>query len=667
MKKLIILFLLLPIFCSAQYDSTKNLQSIDAYGYSWKNAAFRFSIRLPKDTTKLAVKDSGCLAVKSTSLFLWNGYKWVLAGGSSASSSFIGVDSVVVKSSGCVDTFYQWKQGVRTIITTVDEQNGINSGGAVTVGANDTTFNVAAAVYKIGCVRYSSNAASLVLNGNSDSAKGRIDVIGVNSSGAVFAIQGQNLTNPIAPSLSATQLGLATVYFPPLKDSGITNIYNNVNVNGIDSSAYISVATTPDSLCFIFTSRRRSDTICTTRGSGGGIDSLRRIGINVSALKNGVWTNQFTDSVGSGGGGGVDSLRLAYANGSSIDTVQALKSGIWRPQFTLNAHVDATANNKFARTYSGVIRATVPAGASQPITWTILDSASVHQPFGLDSVKGLGNAIQIFYAKVKNVSSLIIAPDETLASAGVFVGATVGDSVSNAFAYISTQNTGSLTGNGSTWSNSGISLTGLSYTPSTGLTTFTPTTSFGTIYSGSPELEGMIIQSVGDTMRYIRRVYSGLGANTVGFRMLDSIGRTDTGQLSASHKLAVIVPRTRTASIPAQTSTSQGFPGDLYTAAANYWIIAQMDVYMIASATSSTTATIEWQTADIPTNQYATNYRITRATAAAPGVETTIFNGFGFSYLDTGLTANTRYIYRMYATLPTVGERLITNEKIKTD
>jgi hypothetical protein len=615
--------------------------------------------RIPSDTT---INKTG-IAVKGTTLYIGNGFFWTAVSGG---GSFVGVDSVVVKSSGCVDTFYQWKQGVRTIITTVDEQNGINSGGAVTVGTNDTTFNVAAAVYKIGCVRYSSNAASLVLNGNSDSAKGRIDVIGVNSSGAVFAIQGQNLTNPIAPSLSATQLGLATVYFPPLKDSGITNIYNNVNVNGIDSSAYISVATTPDSLCFIFTSRRRSDTICTTRGSGGGIDSLRRIGINVSALKNGVWTNQFIDSVGSGGDG-IDSIRIISGTTSRIDTAQGRKNGIWRPQFTLNAHVDATANNKFARTYSGVIRASVPAGASQPITWTILDSASVHQPFGLDSVKGLGNAIQIFYAKVKNVSSLIIAPDETLASAGVFVGATVGDSVSNAFAYISTQNTGSLTGNGSTWSNSGISLTGLSYTPSTGLTTFTPTTTFGTIYVSSPELEGMIIQSVGDTMRYIRRVYSGLGANTVGFRMLDSIGRTDTGQLSAQHKLAVIVPRTRTVGIPAQTSSSNGFPGDLYTAAANYWIIAQMDVYMIASATSSTTATIEWQTADIPTNQYATNYRITRATAAAPTVETTIFNGFGFSYLDTGLTANTRYIYRMYATLPTVGERLITNEKIKTD
>jgi|LakMenE01Jun11ns_1017448.scaffolds.fasta_scaffold9892395_1 hypothetical protein len=407
-------------------------------------------------------------------------------------------------------------------------------------------------------------------------------------------------------------------------------------------------------------------TFNSSAGGVVGIDSLRRIGINVSALKNGVWTNQFTDSVGSGGGGSgdaIDSIRVVREN--KIDTIQGRKNGVFINQAVINHEVGARANNKFQRIYSGVIRATT-TGASQPITWTILDSASFHQPFGLDSVKGSGNAIQIFYAKVKNVSSLIIAPDETLASAGVFVGATVGDSVSNAFAYITTQNAGRLTGNGSTWTNSGISLSGLTYTRSTGLTQFTPTTTFGTVYASSPEVEGTVIQSVGDTMRYVERVYSGLG-QLIGFRMRDSIGRIDTGTLSSSHKVVVIVPRTKTVSIPAQTSSSNGFPNDLYTVNANYWIIAVMDVYLIASATSSTTATIEWQTADIPTNQYATSYRITRATAANPLTETTIFNGFGFIYNDTGLTPNTRYIYRMYATLPTVGERLITNEKIKTD
>ncbi len=53
-------------------------------------------------------------------------------------------------------------------------------------------------------------------------------------------------------------------------------------------------------------------------GGGGGIDSLRRIGVNVSALKNGVWTNQFTDSVGSGGGS--QNLDQTLAIGNNTDT-----------------------------------------------------------------------------------------------------------------------------------------------------------------------------------------------------------------------------------------------------------------------------------------------------------------------------------------------------------
>ena len=113
------------------------------------------------------------------------------------------VDSVKVYSSTCVDTFKYWVSGTPTTIATVDKQNGLNSGGVVTPAATDTTFDVAAAVYKILCTRYASAATLVTLNGNSDSAKGRIDVIGVNTSGVVFGLQGTNATNPIAPALSS--------------------------------------------------------------------------------------------------------------------------------------------------------------------------------------------------------------------------------------------------------------------------------------------------------------------------------------------------------------------------------------------------------------------------------------------------------------------------------
>jgi len=230
------------------------------------------------------------------------------------------VDSVKVYSSTCVDTFKYWVSGTPTTIATVDKQNGLNSGGVVTPAATDTTFDVTAAVYKILCTRYASAAALVTLNGNSDSSKGRIDVIGVNTSGVAFGLQGTNATNPIAPALSATQLGLATVTFPPLSDSGIVNIYNNFDFNGIDSSAYRQVATTPDSLCFIFTSLLRSDTICSTRSTL--IDSLRRLAgsVNVEARKGGVWITQYQDSVGSGGGGGVGTLQQVLTTGSTLTT-----------------------------------------------------------------------------------------------------------------------------------------------------------------------------------------------------------------------------------------------------------------------------------------------------------------------------------------------------------
>lgn len=338
----------------------------------------------------------------------------------------------------------------------------------------------------------------------------------------------------------------------------------------------------------------------------------------------------------------------------------------WVQQAIKNHEVGAKANNKFARTYSGVIRA-ITTGENQPITWYFLDSSSGHQFFGFDSVSGLGTVIRVHYPRVKNVSGYIITPDESLARAGVIVGASVTDTMARCQAYITASVAGRLTGNGSTWSNIGLSLSGLIYTPSTGLTTLTPTLPAGTIYAGSPEIEGTIIQSVGDSLRFVRRVYSSLGGQLIGFYLVDSLNRIDTGALSSGHRLAINIPRTKTINLQAETSISTGFPNDIYSISSNYWILAQMDVYLIASPTSSTTATIEWQTADIPTNQYATSYRITRATAAAPNTETTIFSGWGFSYTDTGLAPNTGYIYRMYATFPSVGERLITNEKIKTE
>jgi hypothetical protein len=324
----LILLSFLSLSVHAQYDSTKNLQSIEAYGYSWKNAAFRYSIRLPKDTPKLAVKDSGCLAVKGSTLYLWNGIRWV--GNTSSGGSGIYIDSLTRSVSGCRVIYTTWKNGTGTNIDTAYRRDGIVTGGLILNRLNDSTFRISAAQYLIGCSNYNSPLDTITLAGSTGSALSRFYTIGFDNTNNVFFSAGTPSASPSIPQVDeATQIGKYTVFFPAGSDSGITNIYTTVNYSGVDSGAIYSF-TQLDSFN-VLACRRNGicDTIRSiyTAGGGSGIDSIRRIGVNVSARKGGVWINQFTDSIGTGGGG-IDSLRRIGLN------VSALKNGVWVNQFT---------------------------------------------------------------------------------------------------------------------------------------------------------------------------------------------------------------------------------------------------------------------------------------------------------------------------------------------
>lgn len=98
MKKLFTLFFILSVvFAKAQpgYDSTKNRQTISAYGYDYGNISAK-TIVLPKDTVKMAYKDSAALAYKNGNLYKYNGRYWqnILAGG---------VDTNIYNSNGTLD------------------------------------------------------------------------------------------------------------------------------------------------------------------------------------------------------------------------------------------------------------------------------------------------------------------------------------------------------------------------------------------------------------------------------------------------------------------------------------------------------------------------------------------------------------------------------------
>lgn len=214
------------------------------------------------------------------------------------------VDSLSRVVNGCSTVYRYWINGSATIIDTVYSKQGLISGGNI-ARINDSSFSVAPSIYNINCTTYNSSTTVVTLNGNSGNADGRFDVIGVNKNSNVFVQQGIPSPNPAVPQIGQdTAIGLYTVFFPALSDSGVTNIYNIINVNGIDSLAFIPGIVQINDSTVAFCNRRGECDTLQLRQNGNIIDSLRRIGLQVSARKGGVWVDQYTDSVGAGGGGG---------------------------------------------------------------------------------------------------------------------------------------------------------------------------------------------------------------------------------------------------------------------------------------------------------------------------------------------------------------------------
>ena len=81
--------LLSSLHSHAQYDSTKQLLKVNAYGSIWNNGQFLGSLGIPNDTIKLSRSDSNHIAAKNGALYVWTGYRW------QAPSVFATTDSAV--------------------------------------------------------------------------------------------------------------------------------------------------------------------------------------------------------------------------------------------------------------------------------------------------------------------------------------------------------------------------------------------------------------------------------------------------------------------------------------------------------------------------------------------------------------------------------------------
>ena len=218
------------------------------------------------------------------------------------------VDSVTRLVDGCQSILKYWIRGNAVVIDTFYKPNGIISGGNFT-RINDTTFRIDTTRYSIGCVVRTVNQQNVILNGNNQNSTGRIDVIGVDNTGNPFVQQGINSVAPSIPQINtATQIGLLTVTFPALSDSGITNIYNTTVYNGLDSSAYRTIVQVDSFTIALCNLRGLCDTITRIYEAPKYVDSLRRSSDSVYARINNEWRFQYKDSVGTGGIGTAGTL-----------------------------------------------------------------------------------------------------------------------------------------------------------------------------------------------------------------------------------------------------------------------------------------------------------------------------------------------------------------------
>lgn len=170
-----------------QYDSTRVRQQIQAYGYEWKNALFKHSLIIPKDTTKMAIQDSGAIATLDKKLLMWDGYVWSEISGSG------GVTDTVMLYPVEVDTvlnamIFSNNYGDKDTILFVGGGSGGGGGGVDTLyNRSDSLFFVKnSAEYYLGEFGFDTttiyNTIATKLNISDTANKWVADVVKINDS-----------------------------------------------------------------------------------------------------------------------------------------------------------------------------------------------------------------------------------------------------------------------------------------------------------------------------------------------------------------------------------------------------------------------------------------------------------------------------------------------------
>ncbi len=161
--KLLTALILFLLSASAQYDSNKVLQPVQMYGPSYKNFEIRNSLIIPKDTPRLALKDSAGLGYKGGQFWGYDGVKWFPLAGSS---------------------------------TTINNCNSERITGSVLIdsGFNGHTTDL---YYRIGCKYYNSLSTTFSIT-PSHVSQDRYTIVYVDTLGNIGTHDGDNASPDLA-------------------------------------------------------------------------------------------------------------------------------------------------------------------------------------------------------------------------------------------------------------------------------------------------------------------------------------------------------------------------------------------------------------------------------------------------------------------------------------
>ena len=310
------------------------------------------------------------------------------------------------------------------------------------------------------------------------------------------------------------------------------------------------------------------------------------------------------------------------------------------------------SNPNFQVFASAIVRPSNSFSNGTAITWELLNHATDHNSSFFTSANGNSgsNNLQIKYPRVKYVINMTVTPDETFALHNVTVGPSVGvDSAAiSAFRFMPLNLR--LRGAGtSTWSKQSSNVSGkfIVSTIASGLTRF------NVAGTDSIDYTAINVSYIGARNWHAERKYSALGAYNAGFQLRDSTGAIVTANPSATDEIIIHTGYQEPVSLSLGTwqTTGNKWMGTF----TNFWIFAVFECYMVASPVTTTSIEVRWQT-----YSGASSYKIYRSTDAAFTSPTLIYSGTNTSFVDSGLTSNTKYWYKYVPVISGVDTEITT-------